>query len=156
MDDRALSDRLAELGLALPPASPPRYAYVPVVVHAGIAYVSGQIPKVGDDVQFVGKVGREIDLETAQAAARLCALNGVAQLRDALGSIAGFERILRLTGYVASAPGFNAQPSVIDAASTLLGAIFGEAGRHARSAIGVAELPRNVPVEIEMLVAVRR
>ncbi|MDB5531078.1 MAG: RidA family protein [Devosia sp.] len=155
MDDTDIVARLAALGFTLPPAAPPQFVYVPVVLHQGIAYVSGQIPKQGDDVLYTGKVGAEVSQEAAMAAAELCVLNALSQLRLVLGSLARIERVLKLTGFVASAPGFNAQPKVIDAASTLLGQVLGESGRHARSAIGVAELPRNVPVEIEMTLAIR-
>lgn len=151
-----IEERLNELGLELPPAVEPVYEYVPVVIHQGVAYVSGQLPKVGDDVRYKGKVGAEVSLEQAQDDARLCVLHALACLKVALGGDLGrIERILRVTGFVASAPGFNDQPKVIDAASKLLGQLLGEAGRHARSAVGVFELPRNTPVEIEFIVAVK-
>lgn len=148
-------ERLAELGLELPDAADPSFNYVPLTVHNGVAYVSGQLPKVDGAVRVFGKVGAEVDLETARGEARICILQGLACLRQELGSLDRIARILKINGYVASAPGFNAQPKVIDAASDLLGNIFGEAGRHARAAVGVAELPRNSAVEIEMTVAVR-
>ena len=147
--------RLRDAGLDLPDAASPSFNYVPVTVHRGVAYVSGQLPKVDGDVRVTGKVGAEVDLETAQGQARICILQGLACLRAELGTLDRVERILKLSGYVASAPGFNAQPGVIDAASELLVTVFGEAGRHARAAVGVAELPRNVAVEIDMIVAVR-
>ncbi|MEQ8297491.1 MAG: RidA family protein [Nitratireductor sp.] len=147
--------RLRELGLDLPPAAEPSFNYVPVTVHNGTAYLSGQLPKRDGAVRIVGKAGAEVDLETAREEARICILQGLACLRDALGGLDHIERILKVTGFVASAPGFNAQPAVIDAASDLLGEIFGPAGRHARAAVGVAELPRNAVVEIEMIVACR-
>ena len=145
--------RLQELGVTLPEAAAPSFNYVPVTLHQGVAYVSGQMPKIDGEVRVTGKVGAEVDVETAREQARICILQGLACLRDALGSLDGIERILKVTGYVASAPGFNAQPKVIDAASDLLVEIFGDAGRHARAAVGVAELPRNACVEIEMTVA---
>ncbi|MDN2567180.1 RidA family protein [Aquibium sp. A9E412] len=148
-------DKLAALGLTLPEAAAPSFNYVPVTVHRGVAYVSGQLPKVDGAVRVFGKVGAEVDLETAQQEARVCILQGLACLKAAIGSLDRVERILKINGYVASAPGFNAQPKVLDAASDLLGAVFGAAGRHARAAVGVAELPRNTAVEIEMTVAVR-
>jgi enamine deaminase RidA (YjgF/YER057c/UK114 family) len=147
--------RLTELGLTLPAAAVPSFNYVPVVVHHGIAWVAGQLPKVGDDVLVTGKVGAEVSLEVARGEARICILQGLACLRQALGSLDRIERVLKVTGFVASAPGFNGQPKVIDAASELLVEVFGEAGRHARSAVGVAELPRNTCVEIELVVAVK-
>lgn len=147
--------KLAELGLELPEAAKPSFLYVAVVVHGHVAYVSGQLPKVGGDVRTTGKVGAEVGMDDAREAARICVLQALAALREALGSLDRVERILRVNGYVASAPGFNQQPRVIDAASELLVRVFGEAGQHARAAVGVAELPRNSPVEIEFTVAVR-
>jgi len=128
---------------------------VPVTVHRGVAYVSGQLPKRDGEVRVFGKLGAEVDLETARGEARICILQALACLKAELGSLDRIERILKLTGFVASAPGFNAQPKVLDAASDLIGDVFGESGRHARSAVGVAELPRNACVEIEMTVALR-
>ncbi len=145
--------RLAELGITLPEAATPSFSYVPVTLHNGVAYVSGQMPKVDGEVRVFGKVGREVDLETAREQARICILQGLACLRTALGSLDRVERVLKVNGFVASAPGFNAQPKVIDAASDLLVEIFGDPGRHARVAVGVAELPRNAAVEIELTVA---
>lgn len=147
--------KLTELGVALPEAAEPSFNYVAVTVHKGVAYVSGQMPKVDGAVRVFGKVGAEVDLETAREQARICILQGLACLKASLGSLDHIERILKVNGYVASAPGFNDQPKVLDAASDLLGEVFGEAGRHARAAVGVAELPRNAAVEIEMIVAVR-
>ena len=147
--------KLSEIGLTLPPPAEPTFQYVPVTVHAGVAYVSGQLPKEDGEVRITGKVGDSIDVETAQRAARICILQGLSCLEAAIGSLDDVERILKVTGFVASSPGFNEQPRVIDAASSLLAEIFGERGRHARSAVGVAELPRNSPVEIEMVVAIR-
>jgi enamine deaminase RidA (YjgF/YER057c/UK114 family) len=146
--------RVAELGLRLPQAVTPAFNYVAVVVHAGTAWVAGQIPRDGQRVLFSGKCGAEISLDEARAAARACVLAALAQLRAALGSLDRVERVLKVTGFVASAPGFTQQPQVLDAASDLLVEVFGAAGRHARSAVGVAELPRGVPVEVELVVAV--
>lgn len=147
--------RLDELGLVLPAPATPRFAYLPVVVDHGTAYVSGQLPWVSEGVlAAVGKVGETIDVETAQQAARLCVLQGLAALEAAVGNLGRVRRVLKVTGFVASAPTFSGQPAVIDAASTLLIDLFGDAGRHARSAIGVAVLPRDVPVEIEFIFAV--
>jgi enamine deaminase RidA (YjgF/YER057c/UK114 family) len=148
-----IADRLAELGLTLPQAADPSFNYLPVTLHNGVAYVSGQMPKVDGEVRFFGKVGGEVDLETARGEARICILQGLACLEAALGSLDRVTRILKVNGYVASARDFNAQPKVLDAASDLLVEIFGETGRHARAAVGVAELPRNAAVEIEMMVA---
>jgi enamine deaminase RidA (YjgF/YER057c/UK114 family) len=147
--------QLAELGLQLPEAAKPSFLYVPVVVHGNVAYVSGQLPKVAGDVRITGKVGADVSMDDAKEAARICVLQALAVLHEALGSLDRVERILKVNGYVASAPGFSQQPTVIDAASELLVRVFGEAGRHARAAVGVPELPRNSPVEIELTVAVR-
>ena len=149
------ADRLRQLGLTLPEAAQPAFNYVPVTLHRGVAYVAGQMPKLDGEVRVFGKAGAEIDLETAREQARICILQGLACLAAALGSLDRVERVLRVNGYVASAPDFNAQPSVLDAASELLVQVFGDAGRHARSAIGVAELPRNAVVEIDLTVAYR-
>lgn len=148
-----IADRLAERGLTLPQAADPSFNYLPVTLHNGVAYVSGQMPKVDGEVRVFGKVGGEVDLETARGEARICILQGLACLEAALGSLDRVTRILKVNGYVASARDFNAQPKVLDAASDLLVEIFGETGRHARAAVGVAELPRNAAVEIEMIVA---
>ena len=149
-----VEQRLAELGIDLPVAPVPAFQYVPVTVHERLAFVSGQLPRKGEEI-VTGKVGSDVDLERAQEAARLCIIQGLACLRQYLGSLDRVERILKLTGFVASASGFNQQPKVIDAASELLGKVFGENGRHARSAVGVAELPRNASVEIEMIVSLK-
>jgi enamine deaminase RidA (YjgF/YER057c/UK114 family) len=154
LEQNVIEDKLRDMGLVLPPPAAPAFQYVPVAVHGGIAYVSGQLPKEGDEVRITGKVGGTLDLETAQRAARICILQGLSCLKAAIGSLDAVERVLKVTGFVASAPGFVQQPKVIDAASNLLVELFGERGRHARSAVGVAELPRNSPVEIEMVIAV--
>jgi enamine deaminase RidA (YjgF/YER057c/UK114 family) len=150
-----IEERLQKLGLVLPDAASPSFNYVPVTLCRGVAYVSGQLPKVDGEVRVFGKVGAEVDVETARGEARICILQGLASLKAALGSLDRVERVLKVGGFVASAPGFNAQPKVIDAASDLLVEVFGEIGRHARAAVGVAELPRNAAVEIEMTVAYR-
>lgn len=148
-----IADHLRELGITLPDAADPSFNYLPVTLHGGVAYVSGQLPKVDGEVRVFGKVGGEVDLETARGEARICILQGLACIEAALGSLDRVTRVLKVNGYVASARDFNAQPKVLDAASDLLVEVFGEAGRHARAAVGVAELPRNAAVEIEMTVA---
>ena len=150
----SIEDGLRKLGLELPEAVPPAFQYVPVVVHGGLAWVSGQVPRSGNRILMTGKVGAEVGIADAQAAARACVLQALAQLKETLGDLGRVERIVKVTGFVASAPGFTQQPQVIDAASELLGQLLGESGRHARSAVGVAELPRGVPVEIELVAAV--
>jgi enamine deaminase RidA (YjgF/YER057c/UK114 family) len=147
--------RLARLGLVLPVPPVPRFAYVPVVVEGGFAHVSGQLPWKGEGLAAVGKVGAEVDVAEAEEAARCCALQALAVLRDALGSLDRVSRVVKLTGFVASDPRFHEQPRVIDAASRLMVDVFGDMGWHARSAIGVAVLPRDASVELEMVVAVR-
>ncbi|MCW3474334.1 RidA family protein [Limobrevibacterium gyesilva] len=150
-----INQRLARLGLVLPQAAAPSFKYTPVTLHRGVAYVAGQLPKVDGEVRVFGKVGADVDLETARSQAQVCVLQGLACLRDAIGTLDQVEQVLRVNGYVASASGFNDQPKVLDAASELLLQIFEERGRHARSAVGVAELPRNAAVEIEFTFAYR-
>jgi enamine deaminase RidA (YjgF/YER057c/UK114 family) len=150
-----IEQRLTELGITLPEAASPSFNYVPVTLYRGLAHVAGQLPKVDGEVRVQGKAGGAVSLETARDEARICILQGLACLKQGLGDLDRIERVLKVTGFVASAPGFNDQPKVLDAASDLLGQILGEAGRHARSAVGVAELPRNAVVEIEMIVAYR-
>lgn len=150
-----IDQRLAELDIELPEAASPSFNYVPVTLHRGVAYVAGQLPKVDGEVRVKGKAGAAVSLETARGESRICILQGLACLKQALGSLDRIEQVLKITGFVASAPGFNDQPKVLDAASDLLGEILGEAGRHARSAVGVAELPRDAAVEIELVVAYR-
>ena len=148
-----IEDKLAQVGLILPKAAKPAFAYVPVTLHDGVAYVSGQLPKIDGEVRVFGKVGREVTLDAARKEARICVLQALACLKEALGDLSRVRRVLKVTGFIASAPGFNEQPKVIDAASELLAELLGESGRHARSAIGVAELPRDAAVEIEFVVA---
>ncbi|MQA97638.1 MAG: RidA family protein [Streptosporangiales bacterium] len=149
------SSRLAALGITLPKAAAPRYAYVPVSRHGDLLFVSGQLPKGEDgEVTVTGRVGDDVTLEVAQDAARQCTLQGLACAAEYAGGIDALTSVVRVTGFVSSAPDFHAQPTVLDACSEMLGEIFGEAGRHARSAVGVAALPRRAPVEIEFIFAV--
>jgi len=154
MTGAEIEARLAARGYRLPEPVAPAYQYVAVVVHGDLAYVSGQIPRAGNEVLMTGKLGAEVTLEQGQRAAEACVLQGLAQLKGELGDLGRVARVIKVTGFVASATGFTQQPQVIDAASSLLTLAFAELGRHARSAVGVAELPRGVPVEIEMIVAV--
>ena len=149
------SVRLKELGIELPLAAQPAFNYVPVVVHADLAYVSGQLPKVDGEVRVLGRVGDTVSVEQAQEAARICAIQALACLAEALGSIDRVARIVKLSGFVASTPEFFEHPKVIDAASKLMVDVFGDAGRHARSAWGLLALPRNSPVELEVIAAIR-
>jgi enamine deaminase RidA (YjgF/YER057c/UK114 family) len=150
----SFEQRLIDLGIVLPPPRKPQYSYVPVVVEGGLAWVSGQLPWEGDELLARGKLGAEVDLATGKACARRCVLHGLSSLRDALGSLDRVKRFVKVVGFVASAPGFTDQAQVIDGASAFLGEVFGEAGRHARSAVGMAELPRHTPVEVEFVAAV--
>jgi enamine deaminase RidA (YjgF/YER057c/UK114 family) len=143
--------RIAETGLELPPVPAPLASYIPVVLTGSLAYVSGQVPLSEGVLMWAGRLGEEIDAAAGTAAARRCALQSVAALRGALGSLDRVRRIVKVTVFVASAPGFTEQPSVANGASDLLVEVFGETGRHARSAVGVAQLPRGAPVEVEVI-----
>ncbi|ASW57051.1 RidA family protein [Plantactinospora sp. KBS50] len=145
--------RLAELGLDLPQVVPPLAAYVPAVQSGRHVYVSGQLPLVDGQLPVTGKVGAEVPPEQAKDLARQCALNALAAV-DGLVGLERIAKIVKVTGFVASAAGFTGQPSVINGASELFGEVLGEAGRHARSAVGVAELPMNAPVEVEVIVEI--
>ncbi|WP_063018844.1 RidA family protein [Nocardia niwae] len=145
---------LAELGITLPPVVPPVAAYVPAIRTGSLVYTSGQLPFVDGELSAVGKVGAEVSVEEAKEAARLCALNALAAVHDLVG-LDAVVRIVKVVGFVASAPGFGDQPVVINGASEFLGQVFGDSGKHARSAVGVSELPRNTPVEVELIAEVR-
>lgn len=145
--------RLADLGLKLPTVVPPVAAYVPAVRSGRHVYVSGQLPMIDGALPLTGKVGAEVAPEKAKELAARCALNALAAI-DALVGLAAVERVVKVTGFVASADGFTGQPGVINGASELFGAVFGEAGKHARSAVGVAELPLGAPVEVEVIVEI--
>jgi enamine deaminase RidA (YjgF/YER057c/UK114 family) len=147
--------RLADLGITVPTLPPPVAAYVPAVRTGRLVFASGQTPTIDGVLQVRGKLGDGVSVEEGQRAARLAALNCLAEVRGLLGSLDDVSRVVRLTGYVASAPGFGEQPAVMNGASQLIEEVFGEAGRHARSAIGVAELPFGAPVEVELIVEVR-
>jgi enamine deaminase RidA (YjgF/YER057c/UK114 family) len=147
--------RLQELGLVLPAPGTPAGLYSPVVQTGSLLFVSGQIPSRDGAPAGRGKLGRDVTVEQAADLARLCAVNGLAQVRAYLGSLDRVVRVVRVGGFVASAEGFTDQPKVINGASQLLLDLFGEAGRHARTAVGVAELPFGVPVEVEFLFEVR-
>lgn len=144
---------LAALGLPLPEVVPPVAAYVPAVRSGSHVYVSGQLPMVDGKLETTGKVGAEVPVEQATELARRCALNALAAIEDLVG-LEKVGKVVKVTGFVASTPGFTGQPAVINGASELFGAVFGEAGRHARSAVGVAELPLGAPVEVEVIVEV--
>jgi len=147
------TQRLAALGLALPAVATPLAAYVPAVRVGDLVFTSGQLPTVDGRVEAVGLVGGEVSPELAQACARTCVLNALAAAASVAGSLDAVVRIVKVTGFVASAPGFTGHPGVVNGASELLGAVFGEAGAHARSAVGVASLPLGAPVEVELVVS---
>ncbi len=154
MTDAEITAKLAELGLTLPEAAAPVAAYVPVVIAGGLAHVSGQLPFV-DGKLVRGRLGEDVSLEQGYAAARACGLMLIAQLKAALGSLDRVERIVKLGGFVNSAADFTDQPKVVNGASELMVALFGEAGKHARSAVGVPTLPLGAAVEVDAIVAVR-
>ena len=144
--------RLARLGLKLPDAPAPAANYVPFSIARGLVFIAGQAPVVDGKYQSVGRVGAEVTLEAAQAAARLCGLNILAQVKSAVaGDWSRVRRCVRICGYISSAPGFFDQPRVLDGCSDLMVQALGEAGRHARSALGVAALRGNVPVVIDAI-----
>jgi enamine deaminase RidA (YjgF/YER057c/UK114 family) len=147
--------RLKELGLTLPEVAAPVAAYVPAVRSGTFVYTSGQLPFVDGKLPRTGKVGGEVSAEEAADLARICALNAIAAVRTVIGDLDRVVRVVKVVGFVASAPDFTAQPLVMNGASNLLKEAFGESGAHARSAVGVAVLPLDSPVEVEMVVEVR-
>lgn len=150
----SVSQRLSELGIVLPAVAAPAGVYVPALVHDGLAYTSGQLPVVDGQLPATGKVGEGDGLVPAADArgyARQCALNAIAAAAAAAGGVDRLAGVVKVTGFVASVPDFTAQPGVINGASELLGEVFGEAGRHARSAVGVPVLPLDSPVEVEVV-----
>jgi enamine deaminase RidA (YjgF/YER057c/UK114 family) len=153
--DGSAEARLAALGLTLPKVSPPLAAYVPAVLTRGYVYTAGQLPVVEGQLLATGKVGAEVGAGEASALARTCALNALAAVASVTGGLDAVRRIVKVTGFVASAPDFTQQAQVVNGASELLIEVFGEAGRHARSAVGMAVLPLDAPVEIELIAEVR-
>lgn len=147
------SDRLTELGVELPAVVPPLAAYVPAARTGNLVYTSGQLPMAAGKLVANGKVGADITPDKGRELARLCALNALAAVHALVG-IDSVVRVVKVVGFVASAPGFTGQPAVVNGASELFGEVFGEAGAHARSAVGVAELPLGAPVEVEVIVEV--
>ncbi|GAA5047902.1 RidA family protein [Nocardia callitridis] len=145
---------LTRLGLTVPPVVAPVAAYIPAIKTGSLVYTSGQLPFVEGKLTAVGKVGAEVTVEDAKQAAQWCALNALAAVHDLVG-LDEVVRVVKVVGFVASAPGFSGQPVVINGASEFLGEVFGAAGAHARSAVGVFELPADTPVEVELIVEVR-
>ena len=148
-----VTSKLTELGIELPAVVAPLAAYVPAVRTGNLVYTAGQVPISDGALLATGKVGAEVTAEQAKDLARQCGLNALAAVHSLVG-IDSVVKVVKVVGFVASAPGFDGQPGVINGASELFGAIFGEAGAHARSAVGVSELPRNAPVEVEVIVEV--
>jgi enamine deaminase RidA (YjgF/YER057c/UK114 family) len=147
-------ERLAELGLKVPAVAKPVAAYVPAVRSGSLVFTSGQLPMVDGALPRTGKVGAEVSAEEAKELAQRCALNALAAIKAEIGDLARVRQVVKLVGFVASAPDFTGQPGVINGASELLGQVFGEAGAHARSAVGVAVLPLDAPVEVELTVEI--
>jgi enamine deaminase RidA (YjgF/YER057c/UK114 family) len=148
----SIDDRLAELGITLPVAPKPVATYIPAVISGNLVYTSGQLPMVDGVLPATGKLGAEVSDAEGRELARQCALNGLAAVAAVIGSLDRVTRIVKVVGFVASDPAFTGQPGVINGASDVLGEIFGDIGVHARSAVGVAVLPLNSPVEVELVV----
>lgn len=147
--------KLKELGIELPEAAKPLAAYVPAVQVGDYVYTSGQIPMVDGALKYAGKIGKEYTEADGYEAAKICAINCLSAIKGVIGSLDKIECIFKVTGFVNSAPGFNMQPKVINGASEFLGEVFGDAGVHARSAVGVSDLPIDAAVEVEMIVKLK-
>lgn len=149
----AVEERLGGLGLALPPVAAPVAAYAPAVAHGGTVYTAGQLPFVEGALPRTGKVGAEVDAEAATEFAQIAVLNALAAVKAEIGDLDRVTRVLKVVVYVASDPSFTGQPGIANGASELLGTVFGERGTHARSAVGVASLPLDAPVELDLVLA---
>ena len=150
-----VESRLAELGLTVPDVAPPVAVYVPAVRSGEYVFTSGQLPMVAGKLRTTGKVGAEVTPEEAKALAQICALNALAAVKSVIGDLDLVEQVVKVVGFVASAPDFSGQPGVVNGASELFGQAFGEAGVHARSAVGVTVLPLDAPVEVEVQVRLK-
>lgn len=148
-------EKLKQMGIELPQAPAPLAAYIPAILAGDLVYTSGQIPLVGGELKFKGKVGAEISEAQGYEAAKVCAINCLSAIKGVIGSLDKIARVVKVTGFVNSAPGFSAQPKVVNGASEFLGEVFGEAGKHARSAVGVSELPIDSAVEVELVVKLK-
>lgn len=146
------NQRISDLGITLPQVATPAGAYVPAVVSGNLVFTAGQIPLVDGKLVATGKVGKDLSAEQAKEIARICALNAVAAVKSVIGDLDRVKKIVKVVGFVSSTPDFTAQPSVVNGASELLEQIFGDKGIHARSAVGVAVLPLDAPVEVELVV----
>lgn len=151
----AVTAKIEGLGLSLPGVVPPAGAYIPALQQGDLVYTAGQLPMVEGQLPVTGRLGAEIDTETGYGLARTAALNGLAAIASVIGDLDRIVRVVKVTGFVASTPEFYQHPAVINGASDFLGEVFGDAGRHVRSAVGVAVLPLNSPVEVELIVEVR-
>ena len=147
--------KLKEMGITLPEAPKPLAAYVPAVQTGDFVFTSGQIPMVAGELKYKGKVGADLTEAEAYEAARICAINCLSAVKSLIGCLDKVERIVKLTGFVNSAPGFSSQPKVVNGASEFLGQVFGDGGKHARSAVGVSELPVNAAVEVELIIKLK-
>jgi len=150
----SVEEKLRKMGLEMPEAPAPVAAYVPCVRTGNLVFVSGQVPRVKGELKFRGHVGGELAVEDGIEAARACALNALSVVKNEVGDLSRVRRIVKITGYVSSAPGFHEQPQVVDGASLLLAELLGEKGKHARAAVGVNELPLGVAVELDMIVEI--
>ncbi|MFM2023543.1 MAG: hypothetical protein RIR89_935 [Actinomycetota bacterium] len=146
------NQRISDLGITLPQVATPAGAYVPAVVSGNLVFTAGQIPLVDGKLVATGKVGKDLSAEQAKEIARICALNAVAAVKSVIGDLDRVKKVVKVVGFVSSTPDFTAQPSVVNGASELLEQIFGDKGIHARSAVGVAVLPLDAPVEVELVV----
>ena len=150
----SVESKIAEYGLVLPESSKPLAAYIPAVQSGNLVFTSGQLPMKDGQLMATGKVGAEVSAEQAKALAEICALNALAAVKMVIGDLDKIKRVVKVVGFVSSVPSFTAQPSVVNGASEFLGAVLGDKGIHARSAVGVAVLPLDAPVEIELIVEI--
>ena len=150
-----IEEKIKELGFEVPEAPKPLAAYVPALVVDGFVFTAGQLPSIKGELKFKGKVGKDISEEAGSKASEICALNCLAAIKGVIGDLDKIEQVVKLTAFINSADGFTAQPKVANGASELIGKIFGEKGKHARSAVGVNELPIDAAVEIEMIVKLK-
>jgi enamine deaminase RidA (YjgF/YER057c/UK114 family) len=151
----SIEAKLKELGITIPPAPAPAANYVPFAIEGKLVFIAGQVPRSADGkLLYVGKVGKDVSEKDGYEAAKLCALNGLAQLQAAVGSLDKVKRIVRVGGFVNCPPDFTNQPQVINGASDLIVQIFGDKGRHARTAVGAGSLPANVAVEVEIIASI--
>lgn len=150
-----IEENLIALGVVLPAPPASAGSYIPVVITGGLAFVSGQIPIQDGQLKYKGKVGKDLSIEAGQLAAKLCAINGLAQLKHALGSLDRISRFVKVTGYVNCEPSFADQPKVVNGASDFLVQVFGDSGKHARAAVGVSSLPLDSAVEVEFIAELR-